>query len=336
MKKLLLMVSAIAAGFTSVAQADISISGSAGLGYVSGNTNVDDVYTGGAISFALSSTLDNGVTVSTSAGIRMDTNDAKKTVTTQADTDVSSSSNTTGVFVKGVYGLATGFTAITFAGGNNSVTWGQDVGLAGEGAGSVGGVASDLVDEGGYARDNSAALSDDSGGGLTWSTTMGDASVSLSYLAQVGGTENSNEIRLGDSADTTASGVSVSLPMGSLAVSAGYATIENTDSIVGASAAYSVAGGTVTVGYTSVTVTGADDESAWSGNYKTSLGSAAVAVGYSSAKKGTLTGTLLEAQISQSLGGGASIYAEIQSSSDTTGSATTDGTNMAVGTKYAF
>jgi hypothetical protein len=335
MKKLLLMVSAIAAGFTSVAQADISISGSAGLGYVSGDTNVSDVYTGGAISFALSSTLDNGVTVSTSAGIRMDTNDTKNESTSATGTDVSTASGTQ-LAVTSVYGLATGFTAITFAGGNNSVTWGQDVDLAGEGAGSVGGVASDLVDEGGYGRDNSAALSDDSGGGVSFSTTMGDAAITLSYLAQVGGTEASNEIRLGDSADTTASGLSVSLPMGALAVSAGYATIENTDTIVGASAAYSVGGGTVTLGYTSVTVTGADDESAWSGNYKTSLGSAALAVGYSSAKKGTLTGTLLEAQISQSLGGGASVYAEIQTSSDTTGSATTDGTNMAVGTKYAF
>jgi hypothetical protein len=98
MKKLMLMVSAIAAGFTSVAQADIAISGSAGLGYVSGTSNTSDVYTGGAISFALSSTLDNGVSVSTSAGIRMDTNDTKA--------------------VSGSYQLATGFTAITFAIGN--------------------------------------------------------------------------------------------------------------------------------------------------------------------------------------------------------------------------
>jgi len=336
MKKLMLMVSAIAAGFTSVAQAEIATSGSAGLGYVSGNTDVQDIYTGGAISFALSSTLDNGVTVSTSAGIRMDTNDSKNTTVSGVGVDVDTVASGVNTALKSVYGLATGFTAITFAGGNNSVTWGQDVDLAGEGAGSVGGVASDLVDEGGYGRDNSAALSDDSGGGVNFSTTMGDAAITLSYLAQVGGAESSNEVRLGDSADTTASGLSVSLPMGALAVSAGYASIENTDTIVGASAAYSVGGGTVTVGYTSVTVTGADDESAWSGNYKTSLGSAALAVGYSSAKKGTLTGTLLEAQISQSLGGGASVYAEIQTSSDTSGSATTDGTNMAIGTKYAF
>jgi len=321
MKKLMLMVSAIAAGFTSVAQADISISGSAGLGYVSGDTNVSDVYTGGAISFALSSALDNGVTVSTSAGIRMDTNDTKASTV---------SSNVR-------YQLATGFTAISFAGGNNTITWGQDVGLAGEGAGSVGGVASDLVDEGGYARDNSAGLSDDSGGGITWSTTMGDAAVTVAYLAQVGGTENSNEIRLGDSADTTAMGLSISMPLGDLAISAGYADIENTDSQMGASIAYNIANGTVTVGYTEVDNDSGTDESAWGATYSTTLGSATLKVGINTAKKGTYTGSQTEAQISQSLGGGASLYAEIQTMNDSTGSnATTDGTNLAIGTKYAF
>jgi hypothetical protein len=326
MKKLMLMVSAIAAGFTSVAQADISISGSAGLGYVSGTTNVSDVYTGGAIAFALSSTLDNGVTVSTSAGIRMDTNDNKSTT-----------SSTKGV----IYQLSTGFTAITFAGGNNTVTWGQDVGLAGEGAGSVGGVASDLVDEGGYGRDYSVDLGQDSGGGVKFSTTMGDAAVSISYIAQLPTQlEGSNEVRLGDSADTTMAGVSVSMPMGDLALSAGYASIESAASQAGASVGYSMAGGTLTVGYTTVdNASGNDsgtDESAWGVTYATTLGSAALKVGVNTAKKGSNTGTLTEAQISQSLGGGASLYAEIQTSSDTTGSTTTDGTNLAVGTKYAF
>jgi hypothetical protein len=331
------MVSAIAAGFTSVAQADISISGSAGLGYVSGNTNVSDVYTGGAISFALSSTLDNGVTVSTSAGIRMDTNDSKNEQAYGTNTsDENSGVAGTQKGLTSVYGLATGFTAITFAGGNNSITWGQDVGLAGEGAGSVGGVASDLVDEGGYARDYSAGLSDDSGGGISWSTSLGDAAVTVAYLAQVGGTESSNEIRLGDSTDTTAMGVSISMPLGDLALSAGYADIESTDSQMGASVAYNVASGTLTVGFTEVDVDSGTNESAWGATYSTTLGAATVKVGVNSAKVGSNTGTLTEAQISQSLGGGASLYAEIQTSSDTTGSSTTDGTNLAIGTKYAF
>ena len=315
------MVSAIAAGFTSVAQADISISGSAGLGYVSGNTNVSDVYTGGAISFALSSTLDNGVAVSTSAGIRMDTNDTKTTGTANS-----------------TYSLATGFTAITFASGNNSLTWGMDVGLAGEGSGSVGGVASDLVDEGGYARDNSAGMTNDSGGGVAVSTTVGDAAISATFLAQLPSQlDGSNEIRFGDSADTTATGLSISMPMGALAVTAGYADVENTETQTGIKAAYTMAGGTVTVGFTQVDNNTGSDESAWGATYSTTLGSATLKVGHNNAKVGTYTGSQTEVQLSQSLGGGASVYAELQTMNDSSGSnATTDGSNIAIGTKYAF
>jgi len=318
MKKLMLMVSAIAAGFTSVAQADIAISGSAGLGYVSGNTNVSDVYTGGALSFALSSTLDNGVTVSTSADIRMDTNDSK----------------TAGAS----YQLATGFTAITFASGNNSLTWGMDVGLAGEGSGGVGGVASDLVDEGGYGRDNSAGLSQDSGGGVAVSTVVGGAAISATYLAQVpGDLESSNVVRFGASDDTTATGLSISMPIGALAVTAGYADVEDTDTQSGVKAAYTMPGGTVTVGFTQVVVNADDDQSAWGATYSTTLGSATVKVGYNNAKVGAYTGSQTEVQLSQSLGGGASVYAELQTMNDSSGAnTTTDGTNIAIGTKYAF
>jgi methionine-rich copper-binding protein CopC len=327
MKKLMLLVSAIAAGFTTAAQADISISGSAGLGYVSGNTNVSDVYTGGAISFALSSTLDNGVTVSTSAGIRMDTNDTKTTVATKTTSTV-----------KSVYQLATGFTAITFASGNNSLTWGMDVGLAGEGSGGVGGVASDLVDEGGYARDNSAGMAQDSGGGVAVSTVVGDASISATFLAQLPTQlEGSNEVRFGDSADTTATGLSISMPMGALAITAGYADVENTETQSGVKAAYAMAGGTLTVGYTQVDNNSGSDESAWGATYSTTLGSATLKVGHNNAKVGTYTGSQTEVQLSQSLGGGASVYAELQTMNDSSGSnATTDGSNIAIGTKYAF
>jgi len=318
MKKLMLMVSAIAAGFTSVAQADIAISGSAGLGYVSGTSNTSDVYTGGALSFALSSTLDNGVTVSTSADIRMDTNDSKT--------------------ASGSYQLATGFTAITFASGNNSLTWGMDVGLAGEGSGGVGGVASDLVDEGGYARNNSAGMANDSGGGVAVSTVVGDAAISATFLAQLPAElESSNEVRFGDSADTTATGLSISMPMGAFAVTAGYADVENTETQTGVKAAYTMDGGTVTVGFTQVDNSSTSDESAWGATYSTTLGSATLKVGHNNAKKGVYTGSQTEVQLSQSLGGGASVYLDLQTMTASSGpNATADGTNLAIGTKYAF
>jgi hypothetical protein len=313
MKKLMLMISAIAAGFTSAANADISISGSAGLGLVNNAvSNVNDVYTGGALSFALSSTLDNGVTVSTSAGIRMDTNDTKTTSAT--------------------YQRSTGFSSITFAGANSSLTWGQDVDLAGEGAGGAGGVASDLVDEGGYDRDTSAGLTKDSGGGLLFTTAVGTASVSASYIAQCDTSDTSNVVRLGDSTDTTCTGVSVSVPFGDAAVTVGYATVENDDTVSGMTLAYPVADGSVKVGYRSVT--DATNETSWGASYTTTMGTATVAVGYNHAKAGTASGSQTEAQIAQSLGGGASVYAEIQNNTDT--DSDSDGTNFAIGTKYSF
>jgi hypothetical protein len=305
MKKLLLMVSAIAAVFTSAAKADVTISGSAGLGVVNnGASSVQDFYTGGKIAFALSSTLDNGVAVSTSAGLTRDTNDAQ---------------------ASGSAGF-TGFTAIKFAGGSSSITWGQDVDLAGEGAGGAGGAASDLVDEGGYDNDKSAGLTKDSGGGFIFSTAVGDMSISASYLVQVT-PESGNVTRMGDTTDTTATGVSVSVPFGAASVSVGYASVEGDDNVSGAVLTYPVGDGSIAVGYRSVS--DSTNESSWSVKYKTSLGSAAVAVSHAASKVGTGTGSTTEAQISQSLGGGASIFAELQSVTDT--DADTDGSNFAIG-----
>lgn len=315
MKKLLLLVSAIATGFTSAANADVAVSGSAGLGLVNnGAGSYQDVYTGGAVSFALSSTLDNGVAVSTSAGIKRDTNDDQSTA----------GSNDTA-------NLATGFTAITFAGASSSITWGQDVDLAGEGAGGAGGAASDLVDEGGYDNDYSAGLTVDSGGGFIFTTAVGDMSISASYLAQVT-TAEENVVRMGVASDTTATGVSVSVPFGDASLSVGYAAVEGDDNVSGAVLSYPLAGGSIAVGYRSVT--DSTNETAWSAKYTTTLGSAALAVSHAASKIGTNTGSTTEAQISQSLGGGASVYAELQNVTDT--AADTDGTNFAIGTKYAF
>lgn len=319
MKKLLLLVSAIATGFTSAANADISISGSAGLGLVNnGAGSYQDIYTGGAVSFAMSSTLDNGVTVSTSAGLKRDTNDDQNTVHGAATATV-------------VNQLATGFTAIKFAGGSSSITWGQDVDLAGEGAGGAGGAASDLVDEGGYDNDYSAGLTVDSGGGFIFTTAVGDMSISASYLAQVTPQEE-NVIRMGVASDTTATGVSLSVPFGDASLSVGYAAVEGDDNVSGAVLSYPLAGGSIAVGYRSVS--DSTNESAWSAKYTTTLGSAALAISHAASKIGTNTGSTTEAQISQSLGGGASVYAELQNVTDT--DADTDGTNFAIGTKYAF
>ena len=118
-----------AAVFSTSANADISVSGSAGVGVSSGHTAAGtQVTNGAALSFALSSDLGNGVTVSTSAGISLDSNDSVALSTVNA----------------------TGLSNLTIATGGSSIVIGGDVDIAGDGVGEVGGVAGDLVDEGDY------------------------------------------------------------------------------------------------------------------------------------------------------------------------------------------
>ena len=202
MKKLLVLISSAFAAMVGSAHADISVSGSAGLGAVSGNGSATNIYSGGAVSFALSSDLGNGVVVSTSAGITLDTNDA-----TTASGGATS---------------ATGLSNIAFATGGSTITVGRAVGLAGAGTGDVSGAAGDLVDEGGYTGPKRAGLSDDEGYGISLSTSVGGSTVTVAHILDLtpAGTEYNNASTT--EADT-ASGISVSVPVGTMTLSLGYA-----------------------------------------------------------------------------------------------------------------
>ena len=206
MKKLLVLISSAFAAMVGSAHADISVSGSAGLGAVSGNGSATNIYSGGAVSFALSSDLGNGVVVSTSAGITLDTNDA---------TTASGSTS------------ATGLSNIAFATGGSTITVGRAVGLAGAGTGDVSGAAGDLVDEGGYTGPKRAGLSDDEGYGISLSTSVGGSTVTVAHILDLTptGTEYNNASTT--EADT-ASGISVSVPVGTMTLSLGYASLDNT------------------------------------------------------------------------------------------------------------
>ena len=103
MKKILLAISALSAGlFSTAANADISVSGSANAVYVDSGGN-SQAHVGGTISFSMSTTTDGGVTISTGGQI---TNDPD---------------------APGGAGNGSGMTALTFGFANGSITVADDV-----------------------------------------------------------------------------------------------------------------------------------------------------------------------------------------------------------------
>jgi hypothetical protein len=327
MKKLIIMVSSLAAAVfsTSAAKADVSVSGSYGFHMVSGGnayngatadasnqagTNAVLMH-GGGVAFALSTTTAGGMTVSAGAGITLDSNDMDNTTS------------------------ATGLSAVTFAADGFSVTVGEIDLTAGE-PGEVGAVASAVVDNGGYAVSAASptGLVNTEGYGFNASTTVSGATVSFGYLwdyANAG--VNNAKMSSGDYAN----GVSISMPVGAATVSLGMSSQSGTkdETATGGSIAMPVGGMTVKAGYASTDES--TDSSTMSVAASGSLDADTTwAVGYSDGEQGTASSTALEAKLARSLGGGVSVYAEVQSLSGSVASGKTAGTNMAVGTTVAF
>ena len=312
------MISAMTAAVFSTAKADVTVSGSAGLAMVSGGNVLDGTGNsrstsgtlfeqGGAVSFAMSTTTAGGMTVSSSGGITLDSNDAAT--------------------ASGVSGL----NSISFAADGFTLTVG-DIDLpAGGGVGEVGAVATAHVDNGGYTQTGIVTgVSDTEGYGFTASTTVGSASVTFGYLLDKAPEGSNNaESASGD----YGSGVTVAMPMGDMTVTLGYANVTGTadETTAGASVSYALGGGTLSLGYESTDE--ATDSSTMSAAYSGSLDAdTTYAVGYTDGEQGSLASTQTEVNITRSLGGGVSVFGELQSN-DGSG---TSGTNIAVGTTFAF
>ena len=158
MKKLTFAVTAIfSAVFASSASADISVSGSVIAGAVNdGAASSTTVRTGGGVSFALSTTTDNGIAISTGAGI-------------SRDTDGNSAA------------AVTGLKSVTFASGGSSLTVGN-MKVVGRDTGGIGGVISDFSNSSTVGASGvSTALTAVEGHGVSLSTSMGGASVTAAY-----------------------------------------------------------------------------------------------------------------------------------------------------------
>ena len=228
MKKLTLAISAIAAAFgATAAKADVSVSGSGSAAYINDASSNASLNVGQAVSFAMSTTTANGVTISGGMGLT-------NTITTNAGQAVS------------------GGQTLTFATGGATIVVG-DV-EAGDTPGSVGGVVGGQVgDNGAFNSDVATGFADDDGLGLSLSTALGGSTLSIVYVANDGadtlGTINSSTA--GEDALTSAS---ITVPMGMYTVTAGVADSDTGESASGASVAAALAGGTLTVGFSTQTL----------------------------------------------------------------------------------
>jgi hypothetical protein len=312
MKKIAYLVSAVAAGlgFSTAAQADVTVSGSGGLEVLSGGSTTT-VYQGGAVSFALSTTTASGITVSTSSGWGIDSD--------TVDDDASGAQE---------------FSSLSLAAGGNTITFATAMELPA--GGGVGGVSKDLVSTALLGATAAAGAGDHTGHGVSLSTALGSASLTVGYVFDTDTTKNNSTT----SGNDTAFGVGVSMPLGALTVSVNHAQDNGASSSeTGGNVAYAIGGGTLKVGYLDDTTSGAAATEV-SGSYSMSLDAdTTLAIGYKSTDEGTANTQVTEVGITRAMGGGVSLFLDYSSISGSTAAASGLAANnsaVAFGTNIAF
>jgi hypothetical protein len=373
MKKLTYLASAVLAGFSANAVADVTVSGSGSVGYVNDTTGDGNISIGSAVNFGLSTTTANGITIS--SGLSM-------TVTAEGA------------------GTATagGGESMTFSTGGATLVVG-DMSVA-DNPGSVAGVVSGTTgDNSGLNSDVKSEFQDDDGFGISLATSAAGAAVSVAYVFD--DDDNASFVNTTDSAPSALS-AGVSVPMGDFTVAAGIADHDDGESSSGASISAAIGAGTLKIGYTSLTLNaqasadkttgfttsvdnslsgnvttastgnlaityeagglsaatvlqvtdltsvatlantsnGADlqnagDTTVWSAAYSMALDAdTTFATSYKQAKDADGDSeNVFEVSISRSLGGGASVYVDMKS---LTGDADVDGTAFGFGTSVSF
>ena len=313
MKKLLVLISALAAFSFGSAKADVSVSGSSNVNVQSIGSSTN-LRIGGAVKFGLSTTLDNGVTIK-SSGLSMG-----------IDSDSSSSDGSTND--------GDAFHQLTFSAGGTALTVGADLEIDYADAG-VGGVAQDDVSVGLGSASSSLTIGSFEGSGFELSTSMGGASITLGHLFD--NDAQPNVVDINGSGHESSSAFSLSMPVGPLSATVAY-MVDNSNSAkvttTGANVAYAMPQGTVKLGY--VSADGSADGTEMSVAYSTALGDGtAVAVGYTTTdvdSRGTTTD--LEVAVSRSIGAGASVFVELHNRNGVAASGETSA--VALGTSVSF
>jgi len=313
MKKLMYLISAVAGvvGFSTAANADISVSGSGGLVAVNdGAANTTNAYNSSAVAFALSTTTANGMGIAMSMGVSEGSGDNAVAVTAGE--------------------------AVTFTTGGATIVVGA-VDTVGAGTGGVGGVNNgDWIDISTVAATASTDIAVTAGDGFTLSTALGGATLTIGYVADAVNAGNAGDgIMNLTNATNTAAGGTVSMPFGGATVTAGFAnadTAAESETSVGASVSIAAGGGTLAVGMNQASLA-AGTATAMGATYAMSLDAdTALSVGYNNTKDAALNSTTMELNLSRSLGGGASIFLDVL---NVTGDGT-PGTAFALGSTFSF
>ena len=344
MKKLLTFVSAITAGAIGTAAAEVSVSGGGNFYYstASGDTveatQEDSMsVTGGSVVFSMSTETTNGITVSGSASITADTDDIAEYSSTAA-----------------AGGAATGMSSLTFGMDGMTITLG-DINNAGSGTGEGGDVATFASTHAGhYAGTAAAAGANDSamdgvadGTGINVSTSMGGASVDLTFVSKVGSGRNS----LLTASTTTGYSSGYAINVGfdvagaSVNVAAGgsqaKATATDNNTATALEVSYPASDAlTLTVGGSSGTIAAGDEDNMFISAAYAMDADTTLSLGYGTGDN-TTSGVLdkqtaTTVNVSRSLGGGVSVFAEYASVSNDNAGASTTGTAMTVGTSVSF
>lgn len=361
MKKLTYLASAVAAGFSANAVADVSVSGSGSAAYVNDVTGDGNITMGSSVDFGLSTTTANGITISTGLSITVDT-----------DGDAAAAVG--------------GGQKLTFATGGATIVVG-DIEIA-DTPGSVAGVISGSTDDvAGFDSDVAEGFDDDDGMGVSLSTSAAGASIKVSYIFD---DDNDSLVNTTD-ADAAASAFGVTMPLGNMTFAAGIADSDSGESASGASVSAAIGGGSLQIGYSNQTMiidasadattgfvqtlaqpsvsdntaltaaaatliagtdtttvatigtesaqdaSSAGDTTVWSAAYSMSLDAdTSFSTSYKNAKDADGDSiNQFEMSISRSLGGGASVYIDMANlNGDVDGS--TDGTAFGFGTSVAF
>ena len=344
MKKLLTFVSAITAGAIGTAAAEVSVSGGGNFYYstASGDTveatQEDSMsVTGGSVVFSMSTETTNGITVSGSASITADTDDIAEYSSTAA-----------------AGGAATGMSSLTFGMDGMTITLG-DINNAGSGTGEGGDVATFASTHAGhFAGTAAAAGANDSamdgiadGTGINVSTSMGAAAVDVTFVSKVGSGRNS---LLTDSKTTGySSGYAINVGFdvagASVNVAAGgsqaKATATDNNTATALEVSYPASDAlTVTVGGSSGTIAAGDEDNMFITAAYAMDADTTLSIGYGSGDN--TTGGTLDKQtattvnVSRSLGGGVSVFAEYAAVANDNGAVGTSGSAMTVGTSVSF